>query len=185
MKSILQNRLDRHALDEQTALPLLRQPAVVGDLDFRMPRGLDRTLLIRLPPRLGPRSRGRPDQRRDRHRKILGLCSLPRRVSPRSLDALLPFSRGLRELALARADGSYPKLLDKLTRTQLLFLDDFGLTPLSDSERRDLLEVLEDRYGRRATLVTRQLPSTTGTTWSASPHSRTRSSIAWSTTLAA
>ena len=45
-----------------------------------------------------------------------------------------------------------------LAKTQLLILDDFGLAPLTDSERRDLLEVLEDRYGRRATLVTSQLP---------------------------
>jgi DNA replication protein DnaC len=64
----------------------------------------------------------------------------------------------LGELAHARADGSYPKLLDRIARTQLLVIDDFGLSPLTDNERRDLLEVLEDRYGRRATMVTSQLP---------------------------
>lgn len=55
------------------------------------------------------------------------------------------FSRLLGELALARADGSYAKLLDRLAKTHLLILDDFGLAPLTDSERRDFLEVLEDR----------------------------------------
>jgi DNA replication protein DnaC len=48
--------------------------------------------------------------------------------------------------------------MEELSKTELLILDDFGLAPLSDAERRDLLEVLEDRYGRRATLVTSQLP---------------------------
>lgn len=55
-------------------------------------------------------------------------------------------------------DGSYPKLMDRLQKTRLLALDDFGLAPLDDSERRDLLEVLEDRGGRQATLLTSQLP---------------------------
>ncbi len=68
------------------------------------------------------------------------------------------FSRLLGELALARADGSYAKLLERLAKAQLLILDDFGLAPLKDYERTDLLEVLEDRYGSRATLVTSQLP---------------------------
>jgi len=68
------------------------------------------------------------------------------------------FSRLLSDLALARGDGSYAKMLERLAKTELLILDDFGLAPLTDSERRDLLEVLEDRYGRRATLVTSQLP---------------------------
>jgi DNA replication protein DnaC len=64
----------------------------------------------------------------------------------------------LDELALARADGSYPKLMDRLQKTELVVLDDYGLTPLSHNERRNLLEVIEDRTGRKATLVTRQLP---------------------------
>ena len=62
------------------------------------------------------------------------------------------------ELVLARADGSYAKLMQTLARTDLLILDDWGLAPLGDRERRDLLELVEDRVGRRATLVTSQLP---------------------------
>jgi DNA replication protein DnaC len=81
-------------------------------------------------------------------------CGLP----PGHSTRYYRFSRVLGELAHARSDGSYPKLLEKLARTQLLIIDDFGLSPLSDNERRDLLEVLEDRYGRRSTLVTSQLP---------------------------
>jgi DNA replication protein DnaC len=66
--------------------------------------------------------------------------------------------RLLNELGLARADGSYGKLLATLAKADLLILDDWGLAPLADRERRDLLEVLEDRHGRRATMVTSQLP---------------------------
>ena len=61
-------------------------------------------------------------------------------------------------LELARADGSYGKLLTALEKTEFLILDDWGLAPLGDRERRDVLEVIEDRYGRRATLVASQLP---------------------------
>lgn len=76
-----------------------------------------------------------------------GFRALYRRV-PRFFD----------ELRLARADGSYPRLLARLARVDVLLLDDFAIAPLSDAERRDLLEVLEDRYGTRATIVTSQLP---------------------------
>jgi len=61
------------------------------------------------------------------------------------------------ELRLARADGSYPRLLARLAKTDVLVLDDFAIAPLSDDSRRDLLEILEDRYGLRATVITSQL----------------------------
>lgn len=67
-------------------------------------------------------------------------------------------SRLFSELALARADGSYPRVLAKLARADVLVLDDWAIAPITDSERRDLLEVLEDRYGTRSTIVTSQLP---------------------------
>jgi DNA replication protein DnaC len=54
------------------------------------------------------------------------------------------------ELRLARADGSYPRLLTRIARADVLVLDDFAIAPVMESERRDLLEVLEDRYGARA-----------------------------------
>ena len=67
-------------------------------------------------------------------------------------------SRLFSELALARADGSYPRLLAKIARADVLVLDDWAIAPITDTERRDLLEVLEDRYGTRSTIVTSQLP---------------------------
>ena len=61
------------------------------------------------------------------------------------------------ELRLARADGSYPRLLARLARVDVLVIDDFAISPISDTERRDLLEVLEDRYATRATIITSQI----------------------------
>lgn len=62
------------------------------------------------------------------------------------------------ELALARADGTYVRLLGKLARFDLLVVDDWGLAPLADEERRDFLEVVEDRSETRSTILTSQLP---------------------------
>lgn len=63
------------------------------------------------------------------------------------------------ELSIARADGSYTALLARLARLDVLVLDDFLIAPLKDTERRDLLEVLEDRYGHSSTVVTSQVPT--------------------------
>ena len=61
-------------------------------------------------------------------------------------------------LALARGDGRHPRLLRNLGRADLLILDDWGLEPLDAAARHDLLEILEERYGRRSTMITSQLP---------------------------
>ena len=62
------------------------------------------------------------------------------------------------DLAQARADGRHRRLLRGLTSPQLLILDDWGLEPLDANAGKDLLEILEDRYGRRSTIVTSQVP---------------------------
>src|SRR5437879_1120681 len=67
-------------------------------------------------------------------------------------------SRLFHELALARADGTYVRLLAKLARLDVLVIDDWGLAPVQAPERRDLLEIPEDRYGTRSTIITSQLP---------------------------
>jgi DNA replication protein DnaC len=67
-------------------------------------------------------------------------------------------SRLFHDFTLARADGTYIRLLSKLARLDVLVIDDWGLAPIQDPERRDLLEILEDRYGARSTIITSQLP---------------------------
>ena len=87
-----------------------------------------------------------------------GLRALYRRV-PRLFD----------EIALARADGSYARLLGRLAKADVLILDDLGLGTPTDTQRHDLLEVMEDRYGRVSTVVTSQLPVAKWHEWIGDP----------------
>jgi DNA replication protein DnaC len=87
-----------------------------------------------------------------------GYRVLYRRV-PRLLD----------ELALARAEGSSVKLLARLAKTDVLVLDDWGLASLKEGHRHDLLEVIEDRYGRVSTVITSQLPLAKWHEWIGDP----------------
>ena len=138
----------------------LRHAACVEDIDFRQPRGLDRDLVLSL-----------ADGRwiRD-HLNLLvtgpagvgktwiscalthSACRLGYSASYRRLPRLLT------ELAIARADGRYAKLLASLAKTSVLVIDDWGVSKLSAENRRDLLEIIEDRHGLRSTIVTSQLP---------------------------
>ena len=67
-------------------------------------------------------------------------------------------NRFAEKLALSKLDGSYIKLLNQIEKIPLVILDDFGLTPLEDQTRIALLQLLEDRYGKRSTIITSQLP---------------------------
>ena len=78
-------------------------------------------------------------------------------------------SRLLDELALARAEGTTARLLSRLARIEVLILDDWGLGSLKEAQRHDLLEVLEDRYGRMSTVVTSQLPISKWHEWIGDP----------------
>jgi DNA replication protein DnaC len=138
----------------------LRENAAIEDLDYRTHRGLDKALMTRLASGqwigehlnvliTGPTGVG----------KTWIACALAQKACREGYSArYLRLPRLLQELGIARADGRYPKLLAELARTDLLVLDDWGLTPLNDEQRRDLLEILDDRFNARSTLVTSQLP---------------------------
>ncbi len=86
-------------------------------------------------------------------------CALAQQACRQGYRALYRrTSRLFDELRLAHADGSYPRLLARFARADVLVIDDWGLAPLADAERRDLLEIMEDRYGLRSTVWTSQLP---------------------------
>jgi DNA replication protein DnaC len=86
-------------------------------------------------------------------------CALAHKACREGYTAqYIRLTRMLRELMIAKGDGRYPKLLANLAKVDVLILDDWGLLKLSAENRRDLLEVLEDRHGTRATIATSQLP---------------------------
>jgi DNA replication protein DnaC len=138
----------------------LKLPACIEDIDFRTPRGIDRAVLMELASCdwvrhhrnvlvTGPTGVG----------KTFIACALAHKACREGYRALyLRCPRLFQQMALARADGSYGKLLAKLAKVQVLVIDDLGLAPMNDSDRRDLLEVIEDRHGSASTLVTSQLP---------------------------
>jgi DNA replication protein DnaC len=88
-------------------------------------------------------------------------CALAQQACRKGYRAIYRRATRLNEeLALAHADGTYSILLARLARADVLVIDDWGLAPPKDQERRDLLEVLEDRCGDRSTLLTSQVPTT-------------------------
>jgi DNA replication protein DnaC len=137
----------------------LKQAAVAEDVNFRHPRGLDRALFARLMTcrwvaehqnvlLCGPTGIG----------KTYLACALANQACRQGYSALywrLP--RLMSELAIARGVGRYSKMLAQLARTDVLVIDDWGLAPLTDEGRHDLLEVFDDRHGQRSTVVTSQL----------------------------
>ena len=138
----------------------LRQDACIEDIDLRYQRGLDKQLLPQL---------GSCQWIKEHHNVLLtgptGIgksyiaCALAQsacREGYKSLYQRLP--RLLEELGISKGDGRYNKLLTNLSKTDLLVLDDFGLSKLTDQQCRDLLEILEDRYGLKSTIVASQLP---------------------------
>jgi DNA replication protein DnaC len=138
----------------------LRELASIEDLDYRHPRGLNRKLMQRLATCrwidksqnvivVGPTGIG----------KTFILCALAHKACREGHTAMYRrVPRLLQELITARADGTLTRFLARIARTHLLVLDDWGMAKLSDQERRDLLEVMEDRTGCRSTMVGSQLP---------------------------
>lgn len=151
---------DSRRLTMRLKLARLRQSASPEDVDFRHPRGLDRAQFLALTScrwikdrdnclLTGPTGVG----------KTYLACALAHIACREGYSVLyVRTPRLLSELAAGRLDGSYPKRLRALNRCELLVLDDWALEPLTDQSRRDLLEILDDRYDRRSTLLAAQLP---------------------------
>lgn len=97
-------------------------------------------------------------------------CALAQHACRKGYRALYRrASRLFSELALARADGTYARLLGRLARIDVLVIDDWALAPVAEAERYDLLELLEERHGTRSTVITSQLPTDTWHAYLAEP----------------
>ena len=130
------------------------------DLDFHTPRGLDKVLMNELIAGrwikkhlnllvTGPTGVG----------KTWIACALGNKACRDGFTAQYHrLSRLFDDLALAHGDGRHPQIMKKLARTDVLLIDDWGLAKLTAPQRRDLLDILDDRHDRRSTVVTSQLP---------------------------
>ena len=138
----------------------LKQSACIEDLDFRTARGLDRSLIATLSTCQwlqlhrnvvidGPTGSG----------KSFLASALAQKCCRDGYSVLYQRSPKLfHELSVAKATGRYSKLLSSIAKRDVLVIDDFGLCALSDEQRHDLLEIMEDRYERRSTIIAGQLP---------------------------
>jgi DNA replication protein DnaC len=148
------------ALTRRLQLAKFKERGVIEDIDYQHPRGLDRKLMrtlatsewVRLHHNVfftGPTGIGKT---------WLG-CALAHKACRDGFLALHKrIAELFRELSVARADGSFGQFLMKLARIDVLVLDDFAMAPLKDQERRDFLEICDDRYQRRSTILTSQVP---------------------------
>lgn len=138
----------------------LRHTASLEDIDYRSPRGLDQGLIQSLGSCqwikehlnlliTGPTGVG----------KTWLACALAHKACREGYTAYyVRLNRLFHELSVAKGDGQYPRLLANLAKVDVLLLDDWGLMKMTAENRRDLLEVMEDRQGRRSTIATSQLP---------------------------
>ena len=138
----------------------LRQAAVVEDVDYRAHRGLDRALFQKL---------AAGDWLREHHHLVIigptGIgkswlaCALGHKACREGFSVLYKrASRLFADLAQARGEGRLPRLLTTLERIRLLIIDDWGPEPLNAEQRRDLLEIVDDRCDRGSLLITSQVP---------------------------
>ena len=138
----------------------LRLNATIENIDYRHPRGLEKRLMLSL---------AECNWIRQRHNCIITgptgagktylACALGHKACRKGLTVRYHRApRLFQDLALAKADGRYPKLMKALANIDLLILDDWATAVLTDEQRRDLFEIVEDRYEARATLIAAQLP---------------------------
>lgn len=151
---------DTRKLTTRLKFASLRQNACVEDIDLRTPRGIDRALMARLVA----------GDWIDRHNNlaIVGptgvgkswlACALGHKACRDGRSVLYQrVPRLFEALALARGDGRQARLIKSLGKVDVLILDDWGLANLTQHQRIDLLEILEERHGRGSTIVTSQIP---------------------------
>ncbi|MBT7307268.1 MAG: ATP-binding protein [Gammaproteobacteria bacterium] len=139
----------------------LRVPACIEEINYRHRRGLEKSTMAQLASCewvrsghnlciTGPTGCG----------KTWLSCALGNQACRQGLSTLyVRLPNLLEQLRIAHGDGSWPRLMNRLLKTELLILDDWGIHKITATQRQDLMEVIEDRHGRRSTLITSQLPT--------------------------
>ncbi len=138
----------------------LKQQASIEDIDFRHPRNLDKSTMMSL---------ANCKWIKEHHNILItGLtgvgksyigCALGHKACLEGYKTIyIRLSRLLSNLIVARGDGRYEKIMKNLAKADLLIIDDWGLNKLNEQERRDFLEIMEDRYDQKSTIITSQVP---------------------------
>ncbi|MCF8070477.1 MAG: IS21-like element helper ATPase IstB [Desulfobacterales bacterium] len=138
----------------------LKDNACIEDIDYKSPRGLDKSLILSLSSCdwiknaqniivTGPTGVG----------KTYIACALANSSCRKGFSVLyIRTPRLFQDISIAKADGSYPKLMNKIAKAKVLIVDNFCITPIKGAERKDLLEVIEDRQGLGSTIISTQIP---------------------------
>ena len=152
---------ENRRLDRLLKAARLRVPACIEDIDYRHPRGLERSRVAALASGdwirqslnlclTGPTGCG----------KTWLACALGNQACRHGLSVrYLRVPRLFEQLRIAHGDGTYARLMTQLLKTELLILDDWGMQKVTGPQRQDLMEVIEDRHGRGSTLIASQLPT--------------------------
>jgi DNA replication protein DnaC len=155
------NWRENRALERRLRNARLQGPACVEDIDYRTPRGLDRSLM---------RSLSQESAWVRQHQNLflvgptgIGKTWLARAIAQKACRdgytaLFIKAAELFRNLTTARADGSHTKLLYQLSHVDLLIVDDWAMVPMTENERRDFLEICDARYQARSVLLTSQLP---------------------------
>jgi len=138
----------------------LKDNACIEDIDYKSPRGINKSLMLSLSGCdwirntqniiiTGPTGVG----------KTYLACAFANSACRKGYSSVYKrLPRLFQEVSIARADGTYPKLMNKIAKAKVLIIDDFCISPVKESERKDLLEVIEDRQGLSSTIISTQIP---------------------------
>ena len=151
---------DNRRMQTRLRMAKFKQNAALEDIDFKTARGLDRSLIMKLAgcewvaEHLNVLITGATGLG-----KTFLACALAHKACREGYSSYyVKLTRLFQELDMGRADGRYAKMMRQFAKVDVMIMDEWGLAVMTDQHRRDLLEILDDRYNLRATVIISQLP---------------------------